>query len=95
MAKFETKLDWVQVDVASLSTEHQAAYADYKAAYADMKLARQAFEQGMQTNAPKGKRLVFGYNFGKLSVALDDAKDAPKAKAGVQSLADFLAHSDR
>lgn len=91
MAKFEIKLDWTQVDVNTLDTGDRASYEAYKSAYRTMKEAREAFESGMQANAPQGKRLVFGYNFGKLSVALDDAKDAPKAKSGTQSLAAFLA----
>lgn len=91
MAKFETKLDWSQVDVDTLEAGDRARYDAYKDAYRVMKASREAFEQGMQAQAPQGMRLVFGYNFGKLSVALDAAKDAPKAKSGVQSLSAFLA----
>lgn len=91
MAKFETKLDWTQVDVNTLDQADRASYEAYKAAYRAMKEAREAFESGMQANAPQGMRLVFGYNFGKLSIALDAAKDALKAKSGTQSLASFLA----
>lgn len=89
-ATFATKLEWIEIDPSSLAPEYRQAYEAYKAAYRAAKEARNAFEQSMQTEAPSGKRLVFGYNFGKLSMALDDAKDAPKAKAGVQSLASFL-----
>lgn len=91
MAKFETKLDWTQVDPSTLSHDDLANYEAYKAAYRTMKEARVMFELGMQDQAPKGKRLVFGYNFGKLSVAIDTALDAPKTKQGTRSLADFLA----
>ncbi len=92
MAKtFDSKLAWVQVDVDTLTHDDRANYEAYKAAYRVMKEARVMFELGMQDQAPSGKRLVFGYNFGKLSVAMDAAQDAPKAKQGTLSLAAFLA----
>lgn len=92
MAKaYDTKLDWVTIDPDTLAPDHRAAYEEYKAAYRLAKDARTAFENGMQAQAPVGKRMCFGYNFGKLSIALDAAKDAPKAAKGVQSLASFLA----
>ena len=41
---------------------------------------------------PVGKRMVCGYNFGKLSVAIvDDDRKPAKAQPAKQSLADFLA----
>jgi hypothetical protein len=57
-----------------------------------MKEARNNFEQSMASavELPEGKRLVFGYNFGKLSVAVVE-DDKPKAKAGAQSLSSYLA----
>lgn len=39
---------------------------------------------------PDGKRLVFGYNFGKLSVALVDDDAKPSTAKGTTSLSDFL-----
>lgn len=72
------ELNWQNdIDVASLSTSQQAAYNHYKAAYKTAKEAREKFEGTMQANAPAGKRIVFNYRFGKLSVALAD--DKPQA----------------
>lgn len=97
MAKVaQVKADWLELDFDKLSQGEQAAYQNYKALYRQMKEARTAFEELMNENAraeqdlPIGKKLVFGYNFGKLSVAVvaDDVK--PKAKAA-GSLSDYLA----
>lgn len=86
-----SELTWVNIDPATLSTEDRANYEAYKVAQRAAAELRTAFEAGMNAKAPQGKRMVFGYKFGKLSVALDDAKtDKPKAPAGGLSLADFL-----
>ena len=94
MAKVaRTDAVWVEVAVESLPQQAQEAYQYYKSQYTAMKGARETFENAMATQAklPEGKRMVFGYNFGKLSVAVvaDDRK--PKAEAKRQSLADVLA----
>lgn len=92
MAKQErAPLSWIEIDPASLTTEQQAAYNAYKAAYATMKGLRTTFETAMQVDCPAGKRIVCGYNFGKLSIALDVAKVETKASTGKQTLAQFLA----
>lgn len=93
MAKVERKpLAWVEIDPATLSEAEQAAYQAYKLAYKVMKEKRDAFEASMQTRAPQGKVLKFGYNFGKLSVALDDKPVTATTKAqGRQSLEAWLA----
>jgi hypothetical protein len=91
MAKQDrSELKWVEIDVESLEDTQRIAYDDYKAAYKAMKSARECFEEEMQSLAPEGKRLVFGYNFGKLSVAVTE-KAVEKAKAGKQSLSQYLA----
>jgi hypothetical protein len=90
MAKDRSELKWVEIDVESLEDTQRIAYDDYKAAYKAMKSARECFEDEMQSLAPDGKRLVFGYNFGKLSVAVAD-KVEEKPKAGKQSLSAYLA----
>lgn len=91
MAK--TDADWLTIDATTLSPELAEAYAQYKASYKLMKEARQAFEQSMADGAglAEGKRLIFGYNFGKLSIAVveDDRKPA-KAKNQTLSLSAFL-----
>lgn len=94
MAKtFDRSLTWVNIDPATLSPEMQKAYEAYKAAYRAMKEQRDLFERMMNAQAPVGKVMKFGYNFGKLSVALDIAPvaAAPKASTGVQSLSAWLA----
>jgi hypothetical protein len=54
---------------------------------------RQAFEE-IVTDAlelPQGRKMVFGYRFGKLSAALVEDDRKGKAKQAKGSLADFLA----
>jgi hypothetical protein len=92
MAKANGNLTWAEIDPATLPETVQKAYEAYKAAYREMKECRMLFEAELNEAAdpPKGKRVVCGYNFGKLSIALADAKEAPKA-ASKGTLADFLA----
>lgn len=89
MAKQEA--NWVNIDTDSLSVELKNAYIEYKGQYQAMKKAREQFEGLMGKDIPQGQRMIFGYNFGKLSVAVveDDRKTA-KPKAQTQSLSDFL-----
>jgi hypothetical protein len=93
-----TDAEWIVIDPTTLSQGCEAAYQSYKAMYKAMKEQRAAFEQLMNEEAqsemqvPKGKRLVFGYNFGKLSVAVVDDERKPAAKANApQSLSSYLA----
>lgn len=91
-------LNWQNIDPATLSPAARAHYDTYKAAYKTASDARKAFEAQVVADAgvPAGKTLAFGYRFGKLSVALADAKDAPKAAAPKLSLAAYLAtHNTR
>lgn len=74
---------WSELNVDSLEGANKAQYDAYKALYRQMKEARETFEGGMQGYAPEGKRIIFGYNFGKLSVAIVEATDKPKAKGAV------------
>ena len=90
----EVKAAWKVVDVDTLPANLRSAYQDYKTAYAYMKEARETFEKSMQAAAtlPTHERLVFGYNFGKLSVAIVPAEPAkPKTDRNAMSLAEFLA----
>lgn len=91
MAKSE--LNWLTIDIATLTTDQRKAWDAYKAQYAAMKAAREEFEHliAKAANPPAGKRVVFGYNFGKLSVALadDDAKRSAKPSSST-SLADLV-----
>ncbi len=73
MAKTDTKLDWNEIDPATLQPEVAKAHAAYKAIYAKAKEAREQFETLCTKAAelPKTHRLVFSYNFGRLSIAID------------------------
>lgn len=93
MAKIEAKADWHNVDIDSLPKTIRDEYDAYKRSYAEMKAAREAFESAMRTAlasaTPAGKRLAFGYNFGKLSLAIVDAAPAKSPSAKAISLADL------
>ena len=82
MAKANSTLTWQEIDPQTLPESVGKAYQEYKAQYRAMKEARGVFEDSLQAGAPEGMRIVCGYNFGKLSMALapDDRKPA-KAKA--------------
>lgn len=82
-------LTWTNIDPSSMPATQQKLYNKYKAQYKLMKEAREAFENSFQEAAPEGKRYVFGYNFGKLAIALDVAKNV-KTPVKEMSLKDFL-----
>ena len=94
MAKANSDATWIELNVDTLAAPIAQAYGEYKEMYREMKAKRTEFET-MVTNAaqlPQGKRMVFGYNFGKLSVAIvDDDRKPAKATPAKQSLADFIA----
>ena len=75
----------------TLSERQAEAYQEYKRQYREMKAQRERFEGIMAIGVPEGKRMIFGYNFGKLSVAIvDNDKSETKPKAATLSLAAFL-----
>ena len=85
---------WQDIDVNTLSAEAQVAYSEYKDAQRTAASLRATFEQTVVNGLPipQGKRMVFGYRFGKLSAALvEDDRKPSKAKQAKGSLADFLA----
>ena len=85
---------WTELDPATLPNSVKVMYDNYKAQYKAMKEARLGFEfeMGQFAQVPDGKRMIFGYNFGKLSVAIvDDDRKPAKATPAKQSLADFIA----
>lgn len=94
MAKARIEANWVEINPTTLSGDAASLYASYKEAYRIAKAMREKFEAEMNelADCPDGKRLAFGYNFGKLSVAMvdDNGKPASKAKAPL-SLSAFLA----
>lgn len=93
MAKERIAATWNEIDPATLTGDAAALFGEYKAQYRKAKEAKALFEAEMQELAalPSGYKLVFGYNFGKLSVAVV-ADDKPKAaaKPASQSLAEWL-----
>ena len=96
MAKHNQDAVWVEIDPETLAPEQAQAYAQYKAMYRTMKDKRGEFEQAMAQGLPEGKRMIFGYNFGKLSVAVvEDDRAKVKPKAGKMSLAEYLERQGR
>lgn len=92
MAKQPATATWTQIDTTSLPTAIAKQYANYKSAYTEMKAERKAFEDALTAmlSIPSGKRAIFGYNFGKLSIAIVDAAAAPKAGSSAVSLASLI-----
>ena len=91
-----TELNWTNVNPANLSTELQNRYAQMKEAYKVYAQRKGEFEQAMQAEfggkLSADKELKFGYNFGKLSIAIGDKRPERKAKqAQTDSLGDWLA----
>lgn len=86
--------DWNTVEISDLSERNREAYLAAKEAYKVYKATRERFEQAMQDDfaehLPAGHELKFGYNFGKLSIAVGPARERKAAKP-TQSLASFLA----
>lgn len=94
MAEIKKDAVWIEIDPNTLSGEQGEAYARYKDYYRAMKTQRQVFEASMSVGVAEGKRMIFGYNFGKLSVAIvaDDRK-SKTAKVKL-SLAEFMAQAE-
>lgn len=81
--------DWKTIDTATLATPIADAFNAYKDSYKDMKASREEFESlvAKSLGLPDGKRVIFGYNYGKLSMAIvDDDKPAAKSPKGAVSL---------
>lgn len=93
MAKPTSTANWQTIDPASLSVPIQKQYERYKLAYREMKAERDAFEDAVREQAalPSGKKLVVGYNYGKLSFAVVDDDAKPSTAKGTTSLSAFLA----
>ena len=86
--------DWKQVDVAELPQELQEAYSNMKAIYRQYKAAKDIFEGFMQEHVaeqmPEGCELKFGYNFGKLSVAVGPKREQKAKTKDTGKLGDWL-----
>lgn len=91
------KSDWREINPETeLSEELRKAYEHSKAQYKIYKEARNAFELIMQETFASGlaedEELKFGYNFGKLSIAVGEKRERKPRKAAEdkQSLGDWL-----
>lgn len=87
--------DWREVNTAELPETIRKHYEDAKAIYRSYKAAKAVFEGEMQEHVadslPAGCELKFGYNFGKLSVAIGPKREAKAKKAQSNgSLSDWL-----
>lgn len=98
------KEDWRTLDITALTsaigqergTECWAQYEASKQAYRAYKAERDRFELQMQEafadRMPQGMELKFGYNFGKLSIAVGPVSERKaQPKAASESLGDWLA----
>ncbi len=87
----KTELEWTQLDPASLSADLRAKYDAYKEAAKAANSLREAFERAMTVaiDPLDTEKVVFGYRFGKLSLAIAPA-DKPRKPSAAVSLADFI-----
>ena len=85
------ELEWTQLDPASLSPDLRKAYDAYKEAAKAANTLREAFERAMTIaiDPLDNEKVVFGYRFGKLSLAIAPADKLRKPSAAI-SLADFI-----
>jgi hypothetical protein len=85
-----------KIEEGNVTPEQSAAFDAYMLAQEKAKRKRLAFEQTMAVDVPKGKKMVFVYQFlwrGTLSLALvdDDGESGTETKkTNKGSLADFL-----
>jgi hypothetical protein len=89
-----SKPEWQEIDPSTLVGALRAKYEALVSARRAAAVAKAAFEDAMNqtANPGPGLRLVFGYNFGKLSVAVVEAERAkPKASKAAISFADYVA----
>ena len=84
-------LEWTQLDPASLSPALRQAYDTYREAARSANALRETFERAMTVaiDPLDGEKVVFGYRFGKLSLAIAPA-DKPRKPSAAISLADFI-----
>ena len=81
------ELEWTQLDPSSLSPDLRKAYDAYRDAARHANTLREAFERAMTVaiDPLDSEKVVFGYRFGKLSLAItkpivEAAKPAPKTE---------------
>lgn len=85
------ELEWTQLDPSTLSPDLRKAYDAYKDAARHANTLREAFERQMTVaiDPLDSEKVVFGYRFGKLSLAIAPA-DKPRKPSAAVSLADFI-----
>lgn len=87
MAKREKLVaDWHEINPATMKPAVQKAYVAYKAHYAAGKALKAAFEKAAidaMELAGTGTTLAFGYNFGKLSMAVVPERDKAVSKKAI------------
>ena len=85
------EIEWTQLDPDSLSADLRKAYDAYKDAARHANALREAFERAMTTaiDPLDSEKVIFGYRFGKLSLAIAPA-DKPRKPSAAVSLADFI-----
>lgn len=81
---------WKTIDIDTLKPALRKAYDALKAKRAEASVLRDEFEKLVSTEValPTGKRMAFGYNYGKLSMAVTEAEER-KAPKGAVALAAF------
>jgi hypothetical protein len=74
--KTQSQLNWNEIDPRTLEPDAKEAYDKLLAIQAKAKASREAFEKqfAKAVRLPASQRLVFSYKFGRLSVAIADAK---------------------
>jgi hypothetical protein len=80
---------WTEINTRTLPVEVKTFYADYIDAQDEATKARKAFEAALLPllKAPKGKKIAFGYKWGKLSIALvDDTGPSSKGALDLSTL---------
>ena len=85
------ELEWTQLDPSSLSPDLRKAYDAYRDAARHANTLREAFERAMTVaiDPLDSEKVVFGYRFGKLSLAIAPA-DKPRKPSAAVSLAEFI-----
>ena len=78
---YETKLNWINVNADAMGATMKRKYLALKEAQQKAKAAREDFELSFIAESKKagkvedGESLKFGYNFGRLAVAIVDESE--------------------
>lgn len=83
---YETKLNWINVNIDALGATLKRKYQALKEAQQKAKAAREEFETAFLVESKKagkieaGESLKYGYNFGRLAVAIVDEEETKGTK---------------